>query len=100
MIDGVGPIITATGALIGVLVLVALAAWLARIGGWVQRPRTGKLLALLETMALDGQRRLLLVQCGEQQVVLLTGGPQDLVVGWMRRPGPSGSGVTELEAGG
>ncbi len=100
MIDGVRPIITAAGALIGVLVLVVLAAWLVRVGGWMQRPRSGKLLALLDSVALDGRRRLLLVQCGERQVVLLTGGPQDLVVGWVRQPKPSGSGVTEPGAGG
>lgn len=86
MTSGVGSIVTASGALLCVLVLVALAARLVRMGGWASRPRDGKLLALQESIALDGRRRLHLVQCGTQQVVLLTGGTQDVVVGWLPAP--------------
>lgn len=91
MIGSVGPIVTAAGALLGVLVLVALAARLVRMGGWAPRPRPGKLLAVQESVALDTRRRLHLVQCGERQVVLLTGGTQDVVVGWI--PGPRKAGA-------
>jgi flagellar protein FliO/FliZ len=132
MIIGGASIVTALGALIGVLALIAIASRLIRVGGWaprkchdggwvlrkfigggapgkfddgdwarrlidgfgwVQRLLQGvgsgaqsqpeKRLALRETVALDPRRRLHLVQCGERQVVLLTGGTQDIVVGWI-----------------
>lgn len=86
MIGGVGSIVTACGALLCVLVLVALAARLVRLGGWAPRQRTGTLLMLQESVALDGRRRLHLVQCGGKQVILLTGGTQDVVVGWLTGP--------------
>jgi flagellar protein FliO/FliZ len=86
MIDGMGTIVTATGALLLVLALVTLAARLIRMGGWRPNARPGKLLALQESMALDTRRRLHLVQCGERQVLLLTGGAQDVVVGWIPPP--------------
>ncbi len=78
-----GSIVTAAGALIGVLLLVVLAARLIRAGGWAARPPAGKLLALRESVALDTRRRLHLVQCGDRRVVLLTGGTQDVVIGWL-----------------
>jgi flagellar protein FliO/FliZ len=86
MSGGVGPIVTGAGALLLVLVLVALAARLVRIGACGLRPAAGKLLTVQESVALDGRRRLHLVQCGQRQVLLLTGGTQDVVVGWI--PGP------------
>jgi flagellar protein FliO/FliZ len=82
----VGSIVTAAGALLIVLALVALGARLVRGGVWNTLPRTGKLLTIQETLALDTRRRLHLVQCGQRQVLLLTGGTQDVVVGWL--PGP------------
>jgi flagellar protein FliO/FliZ len=83
MSGGVGAIITAAGALLIVLVLLALGARLIRTGVWSGHPRTGKLLTIQETVALDTRRRLHLVQCGQRQVLLLTGGTQDVVVGWI-----------------
>ena len=41
---------------------------------------TSRRLAVEETCAVDAKRRLLLVRCGEQRVLLMTGGPADLVV--------------------
>jgi flagellar protein FliO/FliZ len=86
MSTGVGPIVTSAGALLLVLALVALAARLVRMGAYGLRPGTGKFLAVQESVALDSRRRLHLVQCGQRQVLLLTGGSQDVVVGWI--PGP------------
>jgi flagellar protein FliO/FliZ len=43
-------------------------------------------LALEQVVALDARRRLVLARCGARQVVLLTGGAQDLVVGWLDTP--------------
>jgi len=38
---------------------------------------------LQDAIALDSRRRLLVVRCGARDVVLLTGGGQDVVVGWL-----------------
>ncbi|MDR3538900.1 MAG: flagellar biosynthetic protein FliO [Acetobacteraceae bacterium] len=78
--------LSALAALIAVLALIAGAARLARYGGLApKRPVGGRTLAIEETLALDARRRLLLVRCPHGHVLLLTGGAQDLVVGWLRQ---------------
>ncbi len=67
-------------ALVAVLVLV-LASGRAARAVLARRPQTGRRLALLETLALDPRRRLLLVACDGREALLLTGGPTDVVVG-------------------
>jgi flagellar protein FliO/FliZ len=39
-------------------------------------------------LALDARRRLHLVKCGQRRVLLLTGGAQDIVVGWVDPENP------------
>jgi flagellar protein FliO/FliZ len=73
-------------SLIGVLALIGVLTRLLQFGGWRPAPRTGRTLILRETIALDPRRRLHLVQCADRQVILLTGGGQDLVVGWVPEP--------------
>ncbi len=75
-------VLTAAAALAAVLGLVVLVGWIVRRGGWVPRPAAGHVLALEEAIALDARRRLHLVRCGDRRALLLTGGPQDVVVGW------------------
>ena len=81
-------------ALVTVIGLVLLAGRLARHwglgGGWTGpghgRAGTGsqgRMLTAAESIALDPRRRLHLIRCGDRQVLLLTGGTQDLVVGWL-----------------
>ena len=36
-----------------------------------------------DVLALDARRRLHLVKCDQRRVLLLTGGAQDVVVGWL-----------------
>jgi flagellar protein FliO/FliZ len=72
-----------SAALIGVIMLIGGAAKLVRAGGWRLQPATGRTLCVKESIALDQRRRIHLVQCGQRQVVVLTGGAQDLVIGWM-----------------
>lgn len=79
-------ILLAVGVLIGVIALIGAAAKLFQLGGWRAQPRSGRTLILRESIALDPRRRIHLVQCGQRQVVLLTGGGQDLVIGWMQNP--------------
>lgn len=73
-------------ALAVVLGLIWLAQHLARIGLLrLPQPATAgsPRLARVATLALDPRRRLHLVACDGRMVVLLTGGPHDLVVGWL-----------------
>jgi flagellar protein FliO/FliZ len=77
----------ATTALLGVLAMIVVGARLLRNTGWTPRPLPGKRLSLRESVALDTRRRLHLVRCGERDVLLLTGGAQDVVVGWLANDG-------------
>ena len=81
-------ILTAAAALVAVLGLIWLAGRAARFGGMAQRPATGRLLAIEDVIALDTRRRLYLVKCEERRVLLLTGGADDVVVGWIDRKEP------------
>jgi flagellar protein FliO/FliZ len=80
-------IVTALIALGAVLGLIWLAGRVAaRFGGLAPRASAGKRLAVTESLALDPRRKLLLARCDGREVLLLTGGGQDVVVGWL--PGP------------
>lgn len=72
-------------ALAAVLGLILLSGRGAR-ALLARRPQVGRRLALRETIALDPRRRLLLVACDGREALLLTGGPTDLVVGWLAAP--------------
>ncbi|MFC7474034.1 flagellar biosynthetic protein FliO [Dankookia sp. GCM10030260] len=77
----------AAGALAAVLVPVWLATRVlcrSHPGG-----RAGRRLAIAEVMALDARRRLVLVRCDGRELLLLTGGGQDALVGWLpEQPAP------------
>jgi flagellar protein FliO/FliZ len=76
----------ALAALCAVIGLILLAQRAARWSGLAARPPgPGGRLAVVEAVALDPRRRLSLVRCDGREVLLLTGGPQDLVVGWTER---------------
>jgi flagellar protein FliO/FliZ len=77
--------ITAAMALGGVVALVLLAGRLARRAGLA--PQGGGRLRIEETVALDARRRLVLVRCDGRALLLLTGGAQDQVVGWLPESG-------------
>jgi len=84
MLSSFTSLLTAVAALAAVLALIWLASRAARLAGLARRPSaSGRLLSVQDVIALDARRRLHLVRCADQQVVLLTGGGQDLVVGWI-----------------
>jgi len=85
MVIGPNSILTAVAALIAVLALIWLAGRMARLGGMARRPASGGSLAVVDVLALDARRRLHLIRCDERCVLLLTGGGQDVVVGWIDR---------------
>jgi hypothetical protein len=63
--------------------------WLTR--GLVRPPDLPSPLAIEQTCMVDGKRRLLLIRCDEHRVLLLTGGPADLVVSVL--PGRQAAGL-------
>ncbi|MBW8269830.1 flagellar biosynthetic protein FliO [Caldovatus aquaticus] len=73
----------ALAALAAVLALIALLAWAARRSGLGAGARAGRRLVLVEVLALDPRRRLLLVRCDGREALLLTGGGQDALLGWL-----------------
>jgi flagellar protein FliO/FliZ len=80
-------LLTTAVALAAVLGLIVLAGRIARLGGFASHAPPAGPLIVTQALALDTRRRLHLVRCGDHQVLLLTGGAQDLVVGWL--PGQS-----------
>lgn len=52
---------------------------------WRQRSASGSTcqMRVQETVVLDPKRRLHLIECDGRRVVLMTGGTQDVVVGWL-----------------
>jgi flagellar protein FliO/FliZ len=81
-----GTATTAIVTLAAVLALVVLAGQvIRRLGltpGLSLRMRAGpsRRLQMVEALPLDARRRLLLVHCDGRELLLLVGGPQDLVV--------------------
>jgi flagellar protein FliO/FliZ len=71
----------AGSALAGVLLLAWLAARSLRASGLAARE--GRRLAVQEVLAIDARRRLLLLRCDGREVLLLTGGSQDQMLGWL-----------------
>ncbi len=83
MLPSWSSLLTATAALAVVLGLVLLAGRLARARGLAPRRGSGRALVVQETAALDARRRLHLVSCDGRRLLLLTGGGNDVVVGWL-----------------
>ncbi|MBC7950509.1 MAG: flagellar biosynthetic protein FliO [Rhodospirillaceae bacterium] len=70
-------------SLVLVLGLMLAVLWALRrfgLGGMVARPSARRRLSVVETMALDGRRRLVLVRRDDREHLLMIGGPNDLVV--------------------
>lgn len=76
----------AAGALGAVLLLAWLAARALRASPLAAH-RPGRRLQLQESLALDARRRLLLVRCDGRELLLLTGGTEDRLLGWLPASG-------------
>ena len=46
-------------------------------------PLAGKRLAVADSLALGPRKRLLLIHCDGKELLLLTGGTQDVLLGWL-----------------
>jgi flagellar protein FliO/FliZ len=87
MVPNLSYTLTAFAALAAVLAVIWAAQRAARLAGFAPRqPAVGRRLAVQEAIALDPRRRLHLIRCDERQVLVLTGGPQDVVLGWLPAP--------------
>jgi hypothetical protein len=76
-------ILASGAAFIGLLAMVGFAARLYKPGFGRDLAIGNRSLVRLETVALDPRRRVHLMQCEGRRFILLTGGTQDLVVGWV-----------------
>ncbi|WP_375451990.1 flagellar biosynthetic protein FliO [uncultured Devosia sp.] len=78
-----GSLVTALFALGVVLVLIVLAVWLLKLvfnaSGSIARGRDRRL-SVIDTLALDPRRQLLIIRRDNVEHLILTGGPQDVVV--------------------
>lgn len=79
-------LITAAAALAAVLLALVLA--LRGLRATMMAPRAGRRLAVEEALAIDTRRRLVLVRCDGRALLLLTGGAQEVVVGWLPEAAP------------
>ncbi|MCA3322582.1 MAG: flagellar biosynthetic protein FliO [Roseomonas sp.] len=74
--------LTASLSLLFVLGLILLLARLLRATGLAPQI-AGQRLKLQEVLALDARRRVIILRCDGREVLLLTGGPQDVCLGWL-----------------
>lgn len=79
-------LLTAFAALVFVVGLIWLAGWALRFARSATGAPIGKRLAVTDSLALGPRRRLLLVRCDGKDLLLLTGGAQDLMLGWLPPP--------------
>jgi flagellar protein FliO/FliZ len=75
--------IAALAATIGAIYLLAA---IARRSGLAAASRPGRRLSVVETIALDPRRRLVLARCDGAEALLLVGGESDQVIGWVTPP--------------
>lgn len=77
--------LTAAAALVFVLGLVLVLARFLRATG-LAPGQAGQRLRLQEVLPLDARRSLMIVRCDGREVLLLTGGAQELCLGWLPTP--------------
>lgn len=70
----------AVAALAATIAIILLAGRLAARAGLGAGPRAGRRLAVVETLAVDAKRRLVLARIDGREAVLLVGGANDQVV--------------------
>ena len=89
MVDSLWTLLTAAVALMGIVGLILLSGRILKRTALGRTGAPGRLLVVRETIALDASRRLHLIRHGDRDVLLLTGGQTDVVVGWVNGPDAS-----------
>ncbi len=79
------PSLAALGAVLGLIVLAGRVVGRSRLGRQFApiRAEGGPRLMVLDTLTLDRARRLHVIRWENRDVLLLTGGAADHVVGWL-----------------
>jgi flagellar protein FliO/FliZ len=77
--------LAALGIVLGLIWIIQRAIRLGLLPRALPSQATGTRIRVLQVLALDTRRRLHLVRCDGRDVLLLTGGTSDLVVGWLDR---------------
>jgi flagellar protein FliO/FliZ len=73
----------AAAALGVVLLLIWGAAKALRPSSVAEGRSAGRRLRLIEALAIDPRRRVLLLRCDGRDLLLLTGGAEDRLLGWL-----------------
>lgn len=90
MLPGGLNLLTSAGAFAGVLGLIWGLTKVARISGLAPRRATsGGLIIIKDVIALDSRSRLYLIGCRGRDVLLLLGGDNGQVIGWLSSNDPS-----------
>ena len=77
-------ILTTLAALAAVIVMILLVRYGSRLVGLMpSRAAPHGVLSLEASLALDPKRRLSLIDCDGHRMLLLTGGPSDVLLGWL-----------------
>lgn len=77
-------ILTVLAALAGVIVMILLVRFATRFIGMAPRRSSPQgALSLEASLSIDPRRRLSLVACRGHRLLLLTGGPSDVLLGWL-----------------
>ena len=79
-------LLSALAALIFVVCLIWLAGRALRLARSATGAPAGKRLCVIDSLALSPRRRLLLISCDGRDLLLLTGGAQDVMLGWIPNP--------------
>ena len=75
----------AAPALLGIVAFILGAARIVQNRLAIGNAKAGRLLILQESLAIDPRRRIHVVSCGGSQLLLLTSGQRDVVIGWLPR---------------
>ena len=79
----IASLLSAAAALAFVVCLIWLAGRALRMTRAAALPLAGKRLAVTDSLALGPRKRLLLIHCDGKELLLLTGGTQDVLLGWL-----------------
>ncbi|MCE2576799.1 flagellar biosynthetic protein FliO [Komagataeibacter sp. FNDCR2] len=67
-----------------VIALILLSRYgLQLLEPYLSRRRQTRNLAVVESLAIDQRRRISIIKCGEKKGLILTGGGNDVFLGWM-----------------
>ena len=76
-------VLSAIAALVFVVCLIWLAGRALRMTRAASHPLAGKRMSITDSLTLGPRKRLLLISCDGNDLLLLTGGAQDVLLGWL-----------------